>query len=568
VSGEPFQQFATAFGEPVATGEAADEFAAAGQYAKALMLLGSLVAAEPDRPWAAAPWFGPQLAHLVSARGVARAVAPIFRSVGYVEDPALRQTLKPWLALIQAAAGRKDAGAEELRALSGAARRLGATADAVAWCERAVALDRKADAGNPSSLIMLGYALRDAGAANRAVDAWKSALKLAPEHVELHLDLADLELKRGDSAAAHRWAARAVDLDGGSIKARGCLLAARVRVSVSDGRIDDAVALTELIRLVQTHPQISYLRTLLTRACEKAAWVRLVPPPTEAVAALAHVADAPENAVARVTGSHLTALEAPSALAAVRSSRPQSRFEIGEVPEPDARTPSNTGFGAPLWEYRGTEAAATVPAPSARAVELLYQVASGLWSEPLVAHERSRPLGALDADDLLGLLAHVPPPREFGASLNKVKGLYWHRVAQAWVCLGILHHRADEPWERSARRGLLLRLLHGPDDWTVDAAAFALCVHAWVCPQQRTEIAREITARYLHAAQAVGRRVTPLHEPLAAVVLLCPAVAPDVRAEVRANLVAQRGDGAAEAARGRLRRLLVRPGARPGIAEG
>lgn len=470
---------------------AVDELAAAGEYAKALTLLGSLVAAEPERPWAAsASWFGPQLAHLVTARGVARAIAPIFKSVRYVEDSEVRAALGPWLALVQAAAGRKDAGAEELRALSGAARRLDAASDAVAWCERAVELDRKADPRNPSSLIMLGYALRDAGQPNRAVDAWKSALKLAPGHVELHLDLADLEFKRGDPAAALRWAARAVDLDGGSVKARGCLFAARARASIVDGRIDDAVALSELIGLALAHPQVPYLRSLLNRACDNALWVRLVPPPTA----------------------------------------------TGEAAHPDARTPSNTGFGPSLWEYRDAEAVATVAEPSARAVDVLHEVAGSVWSEPLVAYERAVPFGELDADDLLGLLAHVPPPTAFGASLNEINGLYWNRIAQAWVCLGILHHRVHEPWQHSARRGLLLRLLHGPEDWTVDAAAFALCVHAWLRPEQRSEIAREVTARYLHAAQAVGRRVSALHEPLAAILLICPAIAPDVRAEVRVNL--------------------------------
>ncbi|WP_157435789.1 tetratricopeptide repeat protein [Actinospica robiniae] len=540
---------------------AADEAAAAGEYARALALLGSLVAAEPAEPWAEAPWFGPQLAHLISARGVAKAVVPVFRAVGYVEDSAVRSALNPWLALVQAAAGRKDAGPEELRALSGAARRLGAAADAVAWCERAAQLDRKADPRNPSSLIMLGYALRDAGQPDRAVESWKSALKLSPSNVELHLDLADLEFKRGDAPAAQRWAARAVDLDGSSVKARGCLLAAKARTSLVDAKVSDAVALTELIGLVVKHPQVAYLRSLLGRVCEGAWWLQAVPPPTEAAATMAHFVDAPENGVVSLGRSRLTSIEAPSALAAVRSSHPKLEFEIGEVPQPDPRSPSNTGYGPPLWEYHGTTAVAAVRAPSERAVEVLYNVAGNVWGEPLVGYERALPLGALAPNDLLGLLAHVPPPTGFGDSLNEVSGLYWPRVAQAWVCLGILHHRVDEPWPQSTRRRLLLRLLHGPEDWTVDAAAFALCVQAWLRPEQRSEIAREITARYLHAAHALGRRVTALHEPLAAIMLICPAIAPDVRAEVRANLAAQQhGQAEAKGAQNRLRQRLGRLG--------
>jgi hypothetical protein len=284
---------------------------------------------------------------------------------------------------------------------------------------------------------------------------------------------------------------------------------------------------------------------------------------------MARFADSPENGVAGFGRSHLTALEAPSALAAVRVGRPGLKFEIGEVLEPDPRTPSNTGYGPPLWEYHGTEAVAAVREPSERAVEVLYEVAKSLWGEPLVGYERALPLGALASGDLLGLLAHVPPPTEFGTSLNEVSGLYWYRVAQAWVCLGILHHRVDEPWASSTRRRLLLRLLHGPEDWTVDAAAFALCVQAWLRPEQRPEIAREITARYLHAAHALGRRVTALHDPLAAILLICPAIAPDMRAEARANLGAQqRGHTTAKSAQGRLRQRLGKLGVRVFVSEG
>jgi hypothetical protein len=195
---------------------------------------------------------------------------------------------------------------------------------------------------------------------------------------------------------------------------------------------------------------------------------------------------------------------------------------------------------------------------------LVYEVAAGVWADPLAAYERAAPLGALSAEDLLGLLAHVPAPGEVGNSLDKVAGLYWNRVVQAWVCIGILHHRAlEEAWPTSARRGLLLRLLHGPEDWTVDAAAFALCLAAWIQPQHNAAIAHELAARYRFAAEAVGRRVTSLHTPLAAVVLACPGMDRQVLAQAGKNLGIQR-QGEAEAApeRNRLRRLLGARGVR------
>jgi tetratricopeptide (TPR) repeat protein len=100
-----------------------------------------------------------------------------------------------------------------LRALSSAARRLAAVGDAVAWCERAVHLDRKADPGSPKSLIMLGCALRDVGDPPRAAQVWQAALEIGPANLDLHIDLADLAFSRRDHAASRRWAERAVDLN-------------------------------------------------------------------------------------------------------------------------------------------------------------------------------------------------------------------------------------------------------------------------------------------------------------------------------------------------------------------
>jgi uncharacterized protein YaeQ len=60
----------------------------------------------------------------------------------------------------------------------------------------------------------------------------------------------------------------------------------------------------------------------------------------------------------------------------------------------------------------------------------------------------------------------------------------------------------------------------------VDAAAFALYVSALLHEDQRSDIAAAIGARYLHATLAFGRRPTELQEPMAHIVLACPAMDP------------------------------------------
>lgn len=542
--------------------------AADGEIGKALSLLGSVVAAEPAVPWAGAAWFGPHLAEMVTARVVARAVGTIFDEVGYPERPEVRAALEPWLGLIRGAAARPDAGAEALRSLSGAARRLDAASEAVAWCKRAVELDRRARIQTPHSLVMLGFAQRDAGNPARAAEAWQEALKLDPQNAPLHLDLADLAFAQEEFAAAQRWAERAAALDPDSVRARAAVLSANARVSTAasaDGMLRDAGAMAELFQLALANPQVGYLRALVTQTSGALHWLNVVPPPTEAIAASAGHASQPDNHVVRVNDLHLSALEAPSAIHGIRMLHPEVRLEIHSVPEPDLRLACSVKHGPPLWSYQGTDAVPCVPPPSKEAVALLYEVAAGVWGDPLAAYERAAPLGALSEDDLLGLLAHVPPAGDFGRRLESIAGLYWNRIAQAWVCVGILHHRAQEQqqWPDSARRTLLLRLLHGPDDWTVDSAAFALCLAAWMHPDHTEALAGELAERYRFAAEAVGRRFTSLHEPLAAIVLACPGIDPRVREQVESNLVLQRG-AKPETARtqGRLRRWMTGRGVR------
>jgi len=540
--------------------------AAEGDFSTAVQLLGSLVAIEPARPWAAAPWFTPQLAQAVPARAVAKAVNPIFDAVGYPEDSGVRAALLPWLAVIRGAAARPDAAADVLRVLSGAARRLEAAAEAVAWCEKAVALDRKAGVTASNSLVMLGLAQRDAGEPARAAKSWEAALKLAPNNVALLLDLSDLAFAQKDYATSLRWAERASAIERGSAKVRGAVLSAKVRasgISAEHGMLRDADSMAELFGLALADRDNGYLRTLITRTSAGLVWLNVVPPPTEALAASIGE-EARRGDVIRINNLSMMVLEPPSAVHGVRMRHPEVQIEVGEVPEPDLRRALQTEYGPAVWSYRGTRAEPAVPPPSAHAVALVYEVAAGVWADPLAAYERAAPLGALSAEDLLGLLAHVPAPGEVGNSLDKVAGLYWNRVVQAWVCIGILHHRAlEEAWPTSARRGLLLRLLHGPEDWTVDAAAFALCLAAWIQPQHNAAIAHELAARYRFAAEAVGRRVTSLHTPLAAVVLACPGMDRQVLAQAGKNLGIQR-QGEAEAApeRNRLRRLLGARGVR------
>lgn len=517
-----------------------------GEVATAVELFAGVVAMDPATPWAAAPWFGPALGADIPPVSVGRAVSTIWRAVGNPAPPDVARALTPWLDLSRAVAARADTGSDVLAALSALARRLGVPGEAVAWCQAAERIEARAGAAaKPGTLIMLGYAYRDDGRPAQAIEVWKRAASVAPHNADLLLDLADLTFDQGDFAESVCWAEQAAGIDGTAVKPWAALRAARFRAGVHDGLASDIKPLIELVDLARARPEVAYLRTEVSRACAGARWLQVVPEPTEAIAGtFGEMAAIEESGEGEVTGARVmsSTLESPSAMSIFQAHFPQATVEVLEVPAPDMRIPVTTDFGPPLWAYLGTEAVPNAGRPSPEAIERLYQITEGIWADPLAAYEQAAGFAGLEGADLLGLLAHVPPPRaeEWRATQRQLP-LYWQRLAQAWVCIGILHHRSDEPWNRSARRTLLLRLLFGPEDWTVDAAAFALCVGAWHFPDHRTEIAGAITQRYQYAARAVGKRPTQLHDSLAGVLLICPGVDPKVARLARKRVAERQG---------------------------
>ncbi|GIJ50162.1 hypothetical protein Val02_70480 [Virgisporangium aliadipatigenens] len=80
-------------------------------------------------------------------------------------------------------------------------------------------------------------------------------------------------------------------------------------------------------------------------------------------------------------------------------------------------------------------------------------------------------------------------------------------TGRVWESLGLLHHRADEPWESSTRRGELVARLSDPDAETRECALFALIVAAWVEPAVRADVAALV--RHHADAPAALVRITP-----------------------------------------------------------
>jgi tetratricopeptide (TPR) repeat protein len=524
-SGSPLDLFpdgdgAISLGTAVAR---AQLLAAAGSYDDAVGLLAAAAAHEPAKPWAQVAWLQrPGLAERLDPERLTGALARLaLRLPDPVPEPD-RAPLMPFLELARRVV--------ELRAdqpfvhwgLSGLARRLGAVDEAIDWCVQAERAEP-----SPMAAMMLGYALRSAGREAETERAWLRALERDPGNLDLHVDLGELLAQQGRLAEGLAWLERALAVDPDHGKAFPSASAMRF---LRDQDVSHLVALADHWR---AHPEHSYAPQMLESACQGRTWLSIVPAPGEAVAnALASFVkeypDLPEDEP--LSGSvTLSALEPPSAIAALQRYVPELEVGIESVPEPDGRNP-----GRPVtyrvWRYEGRRAVAAVPAPPPQAAQALYRVARRWWPHPPAAYDEAVQLAGLPLEHLLGLLAHVPPyPRDDAtwADLHRQVPALWPRFAQAWTCLGIAHHRTDEPWPQSTRRQVLLDLVNGPEDWVCDAALNAMVVTAWVDPEIREEVAMEVSRRFVDAVEIASQRSMTILDSLAHLTLATPSIPGD-----------------------------------------
>ncbi|AGZ45875.1 tetratricopeptide repeat protein [Actinoplanes friuliensis] len=190
-------------------------------------------------------------------------------------------------------------------------------------------------------------------------------------------------------------------------------------------------------------------------------------------------------------------------------------------------------------------AAATDPArepfvagrPSDEAVERLHRLAHPLWPHPPAAYDAALGLVLVEPEDLLALIARPPaaPDNEVGLALAAHDPALWARCSQVWACLGLLHHRTDEPWAESARRRLLVDLATQGTDQITEAALFALVTSAWIDPEARADVGTLVTRRLDDVATA-GH---PIAWSLAQLALATPGLDAEVRERAAAVVAAE-----------------------------
>lgn len=491
--------------------------AACGNWAEALMLLAAVVRAEPERPWTHVAWLGrDELPGLLPPAVLTQALARVVG--GALPDPlpeAVRGALDPFYALIRAAV-REHPGDGRLAAIaSGLARRMGDAPTAVAWAEQGRAIRPDHVSG-----VMLGYALRAAGRADDALRVWQEEAERDPSDLSLMVDIAELWTTTGRAAEGLPWAERAVAADPGHPQAAPAVHGVRY---AADGDPAHLLALADHLR---THPDHPYAATVLARHSEWEPWLGVVAQATEATVNVLH--QMLESPGAEGTRGHeiqlaTSAMEPPSAALAFLAAFPAGDLANQSAGHPDPREPVRP-VTTQVWRYEGLRALPAVPPPSPRAAELLRDTASVNWPHIPAAYDHAVRLSGLTVADLLGVLVHPPaaPDDKQGRFLRDHRPELWIRGVQSFACLGLAHHRTDQPWPDSDRRRILLDLLDGPEDWVCEAAAFALVATAWMQPEIRAEAGERVAARLVMAAQAWQTREVTVLASLCRLVLLCP----------------------------------------------
>ncbi|GGR85784.1 hypothetical protein GCM10010169_32610 [Micromonospora fulviviridis] len=517
--------------------------AAAGRPAEGLDLLAAATGYAPAAQWAAVPWVtAPDLPERLDPERTARILMQICAAAPDPVPRRLRDPLRPYLTLARNAVTVHPAHPLLLGAASALARRLGEVALAVTWASRGVR-------AQPTKLgeVWLGYAYRSAGRTRDALAALERAVALDPDDLAVYADIAGTLADNGRLDEALGWIDRALVKD----PTFDCAVHTAHRLRFQrDGDVAHLVALADFVR---DHPDDTHEHGDLAESCRGRPWLGQVTP------AGGPVLEALRQALAAEGGApvavRLDGLEPPSAMRTAAAAAPGLAVEVAAVADPDPREPRRATT-CQLWRWDGTVAAPTLPTPSAEAAERIRQLAHPAWPHPPAAYDAAVALATLDLSDLLALLVHPPaaPATALGRVLAGQDPSLWVRCVQVWACLGLLHHRTDEPWAESTRRRVLLELVWGVEDWITEAALFALVTAAWVDPAVRPDVARAVAERLADVAAVARERRVPIAVSLAHLALATPDLDPPTRA-LAGTLIA---GPAPDAPAGPLRRLWHR----------
>ncbi len=497
-----------------------------GQHAEAFQLLVSASAYDPSMPWAEVDWMSdPHIAEAIHPEITVRAMMRLATALADpVTDPAVRAASAPYLTFVSNAVAAHSYYGLLIGVASSISRRAGSLEQALAWSTQAVQTDPTA-----MTELYLASVYRSMKQVDAAAQAFERAIAHDPLNLALYSDLAELYATHQQLPKALQWIDKAMAID----PDYDCVVHVGQRLRFEQDH--DARHLIQLADFASAHPGSDCNHEDLTAACWEEPWLGFVPASTESCTNL--LSHAVEQKIEGPITMSVSSFEPPSAITAITRTFPGSSVTTGPAPGADPHRPLRT-VRAQVWTPEGQPAVAP---PSQRAVAALQQTAQFRLGNPPAAYDHAVSLAGLSLDDLLGVLVHpVAPPSDGDIPWHDYPAL-WIRVVQTWACLGMLHHQADEPWQTSARREVLVDLTFGAEDWVTETALFALITAAWVDQSSREDVANVVRERFEALRSAYAVRPVTIAPSLARLALLTPQIDGGTR-EFAAEILAETDD--------------------------
>jgi hypothetical protein len=280
----------------------------------------------------------------------------------------------------------------------------------------------------------------------------------------------------------------------------------------------NAESLIALADRLQAKSAQSHERLELVTSCEGLPWLAHVPAATESCINILAQTDPKTRSMPCELG--ISSMEVPSALTTFRRWWPKAYIAMGDPGQPDPRKPLKPGIVQ--WRFDGVNASPALGPPSTAGSAAIAAHFVGLpWAPPPMMYDAAGPLADIEADDLLASMVH--PPQMPAGRWDRLPGS-WERYIQAWCCLGLLHHRPEQPWSASTRRQMLIDLAYGVEDWITEAALYALITAAWVDPACRSDVAGLVETRYLMMREAAETRPLTIGVSVAQLVYITPGM--------------------------------------------
>ena len=242
----------------------------------------------------------------------------------------------------------------------------------------------------------------------------------------------------------------------------------------------------------------------------------------------------------------LSIIEPPSAINTLRLVVPELSVGFQETGDPDPRAAGRRGRRRALALRGSATRSRRSRRRRAQALALVRDLATPNWPGPTSLYDHAVALAGVPIPDLLGVLAYPPAPQDApwpdGFAMEMPD--YWVRSVQTIACVGLAHHRTDQPWEvlRAAPdpAGAAER---APRTGSARRPGWRWSRSAWAFPETRADVLEWLLNRVSLFMQVAEKRAVTVLGSMCHLVLACPWLEPKGRAFIADVLARLESEG-------------------------